>query len=369
MHRKERNRIILRTSAGGVLANVLLGLFKIVFGLISGSAAVLTDAVSNFTDALASGVIITGTVFSEKRPNRKHPYGYGRMEYMVTLAIALIVLYAGVEAMRETAEAFLSPHATHYSGVTLTVVIVSIFVKILYGVYTKKKAEPVQSKALHASGAEAIHHALISVLTLAAAVVNILTGLHLEAFASGIIGIFILIEGVHLLRSALSEILGQKVSGELAGKIKATVRSFDGVLGVYDLHLHDYGPDRMLGSVHIEVPDTCTADRLDMLQRKIARKVYREHRVILTGIGIYSMNTGDNQVSRLRKQVAALALAHPHVTGMHGFYLNQESGYASLDLVISFDEKDREGLFDQVSDEIRRTFPQYDFHITMDIEL
>lgn len=363
----ERKKIILRTSIGGILANVLLGVFKIVFGFLASSPAVITDAVSNFTDALASVVIVTGTAYAGKRPDRKHPYGYGRFEYMVTLVIALIVLYAGVEAVRETIEVIREPHAVHYTAVTLTVVIVSIIVKVIYGCYTRKRAEKAGSKSLHASGSEAIHHALISLFTLAAALIYLLAGVRLEALASGVIAVFIIIEGIHLLRESLSEILGQKAGDDLRDRIRKTITEIEGVSGAYDLHLHDYGPDRMIGSVHVEVPDTWTADRIDRVQRQITRRVLEDEGILLTGIGLYSVNTNHDKAAEVRDEIGKLVEAHDGAVGMHGFYLDPASSYASLDIVISLDVKDGSTLFHQICEEIREKYPQYDFHINHDI--
>lgn len=364
-----RKKIILQTSIGGVLANVLLGVFKIIFGFLSGSFAIIADAVSNFTDALAFVVIIVGTVYSHKNPDRKHPYGYGRFEYMVTLIIAMIVLYAGAEALLETIRLIQQPHAEHYTVVTLTVIIVSIIVKILYGRYTQKQARLVNSISLHASGLEAIYHALISLLTLLAGVVNLLIGIRLDPLASGVIGIFIVAEGIHLLKNALNDLLGQKVSPETAGAIKRTILNFDDVYGAYDLHLHDYGLDRMIGSVHIEVPDTYTADQLDRLQRDITRKVFKEHQVFLTGIGIYSVNTKNDEMCHLRDDIITMILAHPHVIDVHGFYVHPERKYVSLDVVISFDEKEPQQLFETIQQEVKEAYPMFDFHMGLDLDI
>ena len=335
----KRNKIIIRTSIDGVLANVLLGVFKIIFGLMASSPAVVSSAVGNFTDALASVVVLVGAFFSFKRPNKRHPFGYGRVEYLVILIIAIVVLDAGIGELSETYEIFKHGHETHYTVITLVVVIVSSIVKRAHGIHMRRRAHTVESTALHAVGSEAVHHGLLSIFTAAAVAVRMYTGYSLEAYATGIIGIVITAEGVKLLFEAIAKILGHSVPTGLRQEVRQTIlHNFDQVQGVYDLTLHDYGPDRYMGSVHITVPEDMTAGELDWLERQIQKKVLIDQKVFLAGISIYSVNSHDPDIIRMRDDISSLVTSYSNMAGIHGFYVNKELRYASLDIVMSFNE-------------------------------
>lgn len=366
----ERHTCIIRTSAIGIGANFLLGFFKIIFGLLSGSVAIITDAIGNFTDALASIVIIVGTVFANKSPDPTHPYGYGRFEHIVTSIISLIVLYAGIEAIRETIEALLHPEAPHYSASALFILILSIIIKLIYGTYTKKRAEHVDSPALEASGSEAVHHALISILTLLSAIVTTFTGIHLEALASGVIGVFIIIEGIHLLKDALSELLGQSVSQEKAQAICKVINSFPEVHGAYDLHLHDYGVDRLEGSVHIAVNDTMSIHEFDTLSRRIFKEVRKRENVLLYGIGLYSVNTDTKAMEcHTRDDIIDYISSLDHVRNVHGYYFDPQTNEITFDVGVDFSVKSLKDYYHQISTHLKKLYPGIQFNIVVEYSL
>ncbi len=182
------------------------------------------------------------------------------------------------------------------------------------------------------------------------------------------ISLIIIKSGVEMLKDTISQILGEKNDPELAKSIKRTVTSFPGVHGAYDLVLNNYGPDAWNGSIHIEVPDTYSADQLDRLLRNIQTTVYREHQVILTAIGVYSMNTKDEEVIAAQKRVREIVFAHEYVRQMHGFYLVKEPKSMRFDLVISFDAKDRRAAFAEAVADVQKAFPDYVLQTAMDTD-
>ena len=171
-----------------------------------------------------------------------------------------------------------------------------------------------------------------------------------------------------MLRDTLSKILGERADAELAREIKRTVNSFPEVLGSYDLVLHNYGPDAFHGSVHIEVPDTFTADELDRLTRKLTAAVYEKTGVILTAVGVYSSNTKDALAVETRKRVSEIALSHEHVMQIHGFYFDSEEKSIRFDIIVSFDAKDRREVCRQVTADIQKAFPDYRLEIVLDTD-
>lgn len=363
-----RDRIIVRTSVTGIAANVLLAAFKAVVGAISGSIAIVLDAVNNISDAASSLITIIGTKLASREPDKKHPFGYGRVEYLSAMIISVIVLYAGITSLVESVKKIIEPEVPDYSAVTLIIVAAAVLVKIFLGRYVKKTGERVNSDSLINSGKDAVLDSVISASTLVAAVIFLLTGLSLEAWLGAVISVIIIKSGIEMLRETLSEILGERADISLAKEIKKTVLSFPEVSGAYDLVLHNYGPDNYNGSIHIEVPDTLSAAELDELIRAVTTKVYLEQNVILTAIGVYSLNTKDEKAVGMRNEISSLVLSKEHVLQMHGFYVNEEKKTIRFDVIVSFDAKDRRAVYDEICSEVAALYPDYSLEIVLDTD-
>ena len=363
-----REKIIIKTSLIGIIANVFLAAFKAVVGLMSNSIAIVLDAVNNISDAGSSLITIVGTKLAGKEPDKKHPFGYGRIEYLSAMIISVIVLYAGITSFVESVNQIIHPETPDYNAVSLIIVAVAVVVKILLGRYVKGVGEKVHSDSLINSGEDATLDAVISASTLVAAGIFLIFHVSLEAWLGAIISLVIIKSGVQMLRDTVSQILGERNDTELARSIYATVMSFPNVQGAYDLVLNNYGPDTWNGSIHIEVPDTYSASQLDQLIREITMKVLSDHHVLLTAIGVYSVNTQDEEVIRTREQVRKIVFAHEHVLQMHGFYLLKEQKAMRFDIVISFDAKDRREVYANVIADVRKAFPDYELQVAMDTD-
>ena len=363
-----REKTIVKTSIIGIIANVFLAGFKAVIGLMTHSIAIVLDAVNNISDAGSSLITIVGTKLAGKEPDKKHPFGYGRIEYLSAMIISVIVLYAGVTSLVESVKQIIHPETPEYNTVSLIIVAVAVVVKILLGRYVKGVGVKVNSDSLINSGQDATLDSVISASTLVAAGIFLLFHISLEAWLGAIISLVIIKSGIEMLRDTISQILGERNDVELASGIKKTVLSFPDVQGAYDLVLNNYGPDSWNGSVHIEVPDTYSAAQLDQLLREIMTKVYQEHHVILTAIGVYSVNTKDEEIIRAKKQVEEIAFSHEFVRQLHGFYLIKEPKTLRFDVVISFDARDRRAVFEEVLADVRKAFPDYALQAAMDTD-
>ena len=363
-----RDKTIIRTSVIGIAANVFLAAFKAVVGLTANSIAIVMDAVNNLSDAASSVITIVGTKLAGKEADKKHPFGYGRIEYLSAMVISLLVLYAGITAFVESVKKIIHPDTPDYSAATLIIVAVAVVVKIVLWRYVKRVGEKVNSDSLINSGADATMDSVISAATLVAAGIYLLFHISLEAWLGAIIAAVIIKSGMEMLRDTLSKILGERADAQLARDIKETVNAFPEVSGAYDLVLHNYGPDAFNGSVHVEVPDTLSADDLDKLLRKIMVEVYRKHNVILTAIGVYSVNTKDPEAAAAREKVAQIVTAHPHVLQMHGFYLDREEKTLRFDLVVSFDAPDRAQVVREVCEKVQSEYPDYTLQVAMDTD-
>ena len=363
-----REKTIVKTSIIGIIANVFLAGFKAVIGLMTNSIAIVLDAVNNISDAGSSLITIVGTKLAAKEPDKKHPFGYGRIEYLSAMIISVIVLYAGITSFVESVKQIIHPETPEYNTVSLIIVAVAVVVKILLGRYVKGVGVKVNSDSLINSGEDATLDSIISASTLVAAGIFLIFHISLEAWLGAIISLIIIKSGIEMLRDTISQILGERNDTELAKAIHDTVVSFPGVEGAYDLVLNNYGPDAWNGSIHIEVPDTYSADRLDQMIREIMMKVYSEHHVILTAVGVYSVNTKDEETIQTKKKVEEIVFANAYIRQMHGFYLTKDEKKIRFDIVISFDAKDRRAVYTDVVAAVQKAFPDYTLQVALDTD-
>ena len=364
----ERGKVIVRTSIVGIVANILLAAFKAAIGLISNSIAVVLDAVNNLSDALSSIVTIIGSKFSSKLPDKKHPLGHGRAEYLSALVVAALVLYAGVTSLVESIKKVIKPETPEYSWVSLAIIGVAVIVKLLLGAYFKRQGKAAGSSALEASGADASFDAILSLSVLASALVFTFTGLSLEAYVGALISVFIIKSGIEMMIDTLNDILGRRADPVLTAKIRSSVLDESEVRGVYDIFLNDYGPGKNYCSLHVELPDTMSVEEVDKLTRRIQARVYRSSGVILTGVGVYSYNTQDNEAAHIRNRVMELVLAHEWALQLHGFHADTDEHTMRFDVVLSFDVKPQDAL-KELCEEIGREYPDYKLQISPDVDL
>ena len=367
MKQQDRQKEIIKTSIVGIAVNILLAAFKAAVGLLSNSIAVVLDAVNNLSDALSSVITIGGAKLAGKRPDREHPLGHGRIEYISALIVAAIVLYAGITSLVESVKKIIEPSAPAYSTVSLVIIAVAVLTKVLLGRYVKSKGEQTNSGALVASGTDALSDAALSFAVLLTALLYTFKGISLEAYVGVIISGFIIKAGIEMISDTVKDILGRRANVEVSNKIKELVTEEPEVLGAYDLFIHDYGPGKAYGSVHVELPDTMTVDQVDVLTRKLTDRVYRETGVILTGIGVYSRNT-DAKAEKIRRDIEAIVMAHDWALQMHGFYIDEEKKVIRFDVVLSFGVSQDECI-KTICDEVAPLYPGYNLVIVPDIDI
>ena len=363
-----REKTIIRTSFIGIGVNALLATFKAIIGLTSNSISITLDAVNNLSDALSSIITILGTKLAGKLPDKKHPYGYGRIEYLTSTLISVLVLYAGLTSLIESIKKILHPELPDYSLVSLIIVAAAVVTKILLGSFVKATGKKVESDSLINSGQDALLDSVLSGATLVAALIYVGFGLSLEAYLGAIISLVIIKSGIEMLSESLSRVLGERVDSDLSKDIKQEICSFDGVMGAYDLFMNDYGPNRMQASIHIEVPDVMTAKELDVLTRRMQHAIFDKYHVILTAVGVYSHNTGDDAAAQIQENVRHLVSSEPYVLQMHGFYLDMEKSTMRFDVVIDFASPDRHASYRDVCQKVKEAYPGYEISIALDTD-
>lgn len=363
----QREGLIVRTSVIGIITNILLAAFKAAVGLISHSIAVVLDAVNNLSDALSSLITIIGTKLSAKLPDKKHPLGYGRIEYLTALVVAALVLYAGVTSLVESVKKIIHPETADYSIVSLVIIAVAVVVKLLLGRYVKAQGRKANSAALEASGADASFDAILSASVLLSAIVFLLWGLSLEAWVGVVIAGFIIKSGLEMITDTLDDILGKRADAELTGRIRRAVLEEEAIRGVYDIIVNDYGPNKNTCSLHIELPDFMTVDQVDVITRNLQNRVLDAAGVIVTGVSVYSYNTKDDEAAAIRGRVTGIVLSHDWALQLHGFYADTVNKTLRFDVVMSFDVTVSEALSTLYS-ELSSALPEYTVHITPDVD-
>ena len=365
---QDRDKVIVRASIVGIVTNVILAAGKAGVGLIANSIAVVLDAVNNLSDALSSVITIVGTKLSGKAPDKKHPLGYGRIEYLSAMIVAAIVLYAGLTSLVESVKKIIHPETADYSILSLVLIGAAVAVKLILGSYVKSRGKKANSGSLIASGSDATFDAILSASVLASAVVFLTTGLSLEAYVGAVISCFIIKSGVEMLLDTLNDILGSRADPELSRRIKEILVSLPEVRGAYDLIINNYGPEKNYASVHLELPDTMAVSDVDRLTREAQLKVYQETGVILTGVGVYSFNTGDTEAARMQTAVTETLLSHDWVLQVHGFYVDEVLKILRFDAVMSFDIEPKAGL-DTLREEVAALYPDYQIVAVADTDI
>ena len=366
-----RNKIIIKTSIIGIIVNITLVIFKSIVGLASNSIAIISDAINNLTDVVSSIVTIIGTKLSNMAPNKKHPYGYGRIEYFTSIIIAVIILFAGITAARESINKILAHEKTYYEIVSLVVIAVAIIVKFFLAKYVKNVGKKVNSESLIGTGEEAFIDSIVSFSTLVAAIIRYRWNLSLEGYLGVIISVIIINTGVEMLRETADIMLGERADKELTRKLKRTILSFEEVQGVYDLNIHTYGPSKIIAAAHIQVRADMTAEKIHVLTRKIEYEVFQEFGIILT-LGIYASNNSElelGQIGKIKEELKKITKEYKSILQIHGFYVDRENNNVFFDIVIDFNEKNKERIKNEVIRKLKEKYGNYNYNVILDPDI
>ncbi len=362
-----REKKIIQTSMIGIAANILLVIGKAIIGIIAHSVAIISDAINNLSDSLSSAITIIGTKLSNKKPDKKHPYGHGRVEYLVSLVIGLLVLLAGILALYESIKAIIEKPSIDYSVVSLIIIALAIFVKLFIAIYFMKVGKSVNSEPLKASGKDALFDVFLSVTTLIGIGTSLIWNFNIEGYIGILIGLFILRTSVEILRDGISLIIGERPSNEEVDKIKKIVCSFPEVKGAYDLIMNNYGTGRIIASIHIEVDDNLSAVQIHHLTRSIVTKVYAETGAILT-IGIYASNEGNEEIKQIKEFIYKLVSEDKEIKQIHGFYLDKLQSLITFDLVFEFDCEKPQLKIAEIVKILKEKYPSYTFFVIQDTD-
>ena len=319
---KERARIGRNAGLVGIGVNLLLFAMKVTLGIFTGSVAVIADAINNLSDAGSSILVLVGYILSAKPADRKHPFGHARMEYLITLFVSIIITVLGIELLTSSVKSFKSSESVTFSGITIAVMASTILLKLFLAVYYRVMGKRISSASLKASSVDSLGDMAATAAVVLGMVLTPYLGSYLDGILGCIIAVYILFLGIKLIIESSDTILGTAPDSQLVMKIVGKLRSYDGVLGIHDLVMHNYGEGRFFASVHVEMD----ADGDIMLSHDLIDNIEMD---FMRDMGIHMVIhfdpvcIGDEKVHSLREAVhriiddVSAALSTP--VSMHDF--------------------------------------------------
>ena len=367
MTQKERNKVIIRTSVTGVVVNVAIAAVKIVAGLLASSIAILSEGVNNAADALTSVLTLVGTKLAGRHPDAKHPFGYGRIEYLTGLVIAAIILVSGFSLLSESVKLVFTRGPLAISYVSLGVVAVSAVVKFALALYTIARGKAASSEALVGVGLECRADSYVSVVTIATAVLFLLTGISIDAYAGIVMSLVIIKAGVEVGLKTVSELIGRPGEKELAAKIYALVRQTPGVVGAADMMLHNYGPGAWSGSVNVEIDHAKSVGEVYAFLHELQLRIMHEEKVTMV-FGVYAVDNDHEESKRVREAVLEYVRQQEHVKSFHAIYLEPGTNRIYCDLIVGYGLKDWDALRADFTAYMKDRFPANEIALTIETE-
>lgn len=335
-----RNAYGVLCSVMGILLNILLFTIKLFAGLISGSIAITADAVNNLSDAGSSIITLLGFQLAAKKPDRDHPFGHGRMEYLSGLLVAIIILLMGVELIQSSIQKIRNPQELSFSPLILFILIASIIVKLYMAFYNHRIGKKIDSAAMLATSTDSLSDTVSTLVVLICTLISYYSSLSIDGYCGIVVGILIVIAGMNAAKDTINPLLGTAPDPEFVNQIESIVMSYDMVSGIHDLIVHNYGPGRILISLHAEVPadeDLLKIhDTIDLIEQRLNEELSCEAVIHMDPVCVH-----DELTNALKKTVLdILNTIDPQLT-MHDFRLVAGPTHTNLifDVVVPYSFK------------------------------
>lgn len=358
----KRSKQIIKISFIGLIMNILLVIIKGFIGFLANSIAIILDAINNLSDVLSSLITIVGVKMSTKEPDKEHPYGHGRIEYITSTIIAVIVMWAGYSSLKESIKRIINPEASSFSGYMIILIIMAIIIKFIYGLFAKRKGIELKSNSLIATGLDALGDAIITFSTLLGALITIFYKINIDGYLGVIISLLILKTAFSILVNTINDVIGVNASKELIDSINKIVMSFQEVYGIYDLVTHNYGPNHTIATANILVDEFMSAKEIHKLTKQISLIVMNKLNVYLT-LGIYSKSSNKNH-NEIYDNIKKLTSNYHTIKEIHGFFVKDKTVF--VDIIFDFEENNSSKIIDKIKKELKKNYPQYDFEFIVD---
>lgn len=363
----KREDVIQVTSGLHIVMNVLIATTKVVVGLLASSIAIISEGINNASDAMNSILTLVGTRLSIKHPNKDHPFGYGRVEYLTSLVVSSLILISGIEALISSIKLVLKPQALNVSYLSLIIVGVFAVVKYVMGVYTIGVAKKTQSDSLEAVGLDCKNDSFISIVTIVSALLFILFNLNIDAYAGIFTSFMIIKAGYGILKETISKLLGQAGDEELAKKLYEIIRAQDYIINAADMMLHNYGPDAYSGSVNIELDQKLTVGEVYQKLHKLQLEIMYKLKVVMV-FGIYAVDNDNPKSKELREIIAKYVIKKEHVKSYHAVYIDENNDDIYCDLIVDYELLDWESLENEFKEYMKDFYPDKNIILTIETE-
>lgn len=362
-----REGIIATTSTLGIIANILIAGTKVIIGLLASSIAIVSEGVNNAADVMTSLLTLIGTKLAGKHPDEKHPFGYGRIEYLTSLVIAIMIIVTGIEMLKSAIELIKHPANLNMSYLALAIVAGSAVIKFFLGLYTIKMGKKADSGALVGVGLDCRNDAFASLVTIISVVAFLVFGIQIDAYAGFITAALIIKAGIDVLRETISELLGRPGEKELATKLYKEIRSTPGIINAADMMLHNYGPDAYSGSVNVELDHKISVKEAYAFLHALQLRIMHEYDVTMV-FGIYAVDNDSPEGKALRKYIGQYVIDTEHVKSFHAVYIEPDTNNIYCDLIVDYKLKDWDALRDDFIAYMAKKYPDNEVILTIETE-
>lgn len=365
---EERERTIAKVTGLGIATNLVLAFSKLIVGALSHSIAITNDAINNATDTLSSVVTLAGYRASRMRPNKKHPLGYGRLEYMSALVVDLIIIVAAFQCLSSSIGRIRNPKVIAYNTYMCIILTFAIAGKVALSVIDSKSGERIDSEALKASGKDAFSDVLTSSLTLISLIFSPLTNFPIDGICGIIVSAFIFYSGVSSLFETSSALIGSPPDKETVSKLRVIISNHPPLKGGYDILLHNYGPERRVCTCNVEVPANVDAETVFDAMTDAQREILEKLGIFVT-FGMYAVNDYIPKVYELKQEALDVAKnASAAVISIHAFHVHFDRRLMHFDLVVDFSASGSQRLKNEITKALEAHFPGYGFEFTVEPE-
>lgn len=357
-----RERYAVLAGVLGVCGNGVLFALKLVIGILMNSISIMSDAFNNLSDMGSSLVMIFSAKISNKRPDKEHPFGHGRAEYLASLAVACLILVVGVELLKSSVEKIFSPSSLRFNPILVGILLASLLVKVWLFYCNRYMGRQIHSGVLLAASRDCLNDVMATGVIIIATVVCHWTGLPLDGYLGAGVALLILWGGIGIIRDVIDDLLGKPPEPELVQQIETILLNCDGVKGVHDLMVHDYGPGRIFASVHAEVPDDADVVHIHEVIDATEQQVFRELGVTLV-IHMDPISVNCERTNELRNDVLQVIAALEPACTIHDFRVTDGENRINLifDLVVPVETtpERRKALTDQISQSLKERDSRY----------
>lgn len=368
---KTRNSYVYLASIVGILCNLLLSIIKISVGFISGSISITADGFNNLSDMASSIITMIGIKLANRPADKEHPFGHGRMEYLSALVVAFMVMLVGVQFVKTSFERILNPVAVSFEIIPFILLLISLLIKLWLSRFNKFMGLKINSTALKAASVDALGDVFTSSCVLISFLAAKFTALPIDGYVGLIVSAAILYAGYSLIKDTISPLLGEAPDEELVKKIKQGVLSYDNIIGVHDLIIHNYGVGKCMASIHAEIPSNIDLVTIHEIIDSAEREISQKFNIYLV-IHMDPMCIHDDKINKVKGEVQEILLKYKTIKSMHDFRITE--GKDKINIIFDIEvnayevntsDKEEE-LKGKLESDIKKLNPLYNCVITID---